>query len=148
LDAGEYDALVLAVAGLTRLGFANRISAQIAPPEMYPAVGQGAIGIECKQDDFELRHLLESISEPDTMAAVTAERSVMSTLRAGCHAPLGVDTRVQNSTIELEAVVLSPDGSQRWTANALGPISEAQLLGKQVADILTAKGAAQVLNVT
>lgn len=146
LDSGEHDVLVLAAAGLTRLGFANRISATIEPPEMYPAVGQGAVGVECREEDRELRSLLERISDRQTMSAVTAERSLLATLRAGCHAPVGVDTRIQNETIQLDAVVLSQDGRQRWTANALRPIAEAVALGKQVAEMLIDQGASKVLS--
>lgn len=148
LDSGEYDALILAAAGLTRLGFASRIATEIQPPEMYPAVGQGAVGVECRTDDVELRSLLGLISESKTMSAVTAERSLLATLRAGCHAPLGVETTIQDETMELEAVVLSQDGQQRWIANASASISEADILGKRVAQLLIDQGASQVLHAT
>lgn len=145
LDSGDYDALILAAAGLTRLGLANRIHSEIVPPEMYPAVGQGAVGVECRTDDAELRALLGSITDPRTLSAVTAERSLLSTLRAGCHAPLGVHTTVNDTTIQLEAVVLSLDGRDRWLASAETNISRAEELGRQVAELLTVQGVDRVL---
>lgn len=145
LDAGDYDALILASAGLTRLGLANRIHTEITPPEMYPAVGQGAVGVECRTDDVDLRTLLGLITDPATLSSVTAERSLLSALRAGCHAPLGVQTVVKGGTIDLEAVVLSLDGRQRWMAKASAAISEAELLGRQVAELLTEQGVDKVL---
>lgn len=146
LDAGEYDAIILASAGLTRLGWADRIHSEIAPPSMYPAVGQGAVGVECRTDDLELQRLLQGITDPNTMAAVTAERSLMSSLRAGCHAPLGVHTTIDEQTIRLEAVVLPVDGQQRWMASASAGLSQAALLGKQVATLLKEQGVDRVLN--
>ncbi len=145
LDAGDYDALVLAAAGLTRLGLANRIHTEIVPPDMYPAVGQGAVGVECRTDDADLRILFESITDQSTLAAVTAERSLLSALRAGCHAPLGVQTRVIGETLELEAVVLQLDGQQRWLASASANVSQAIELGQQVAELLKAQGVDHVL---
>ena len=145
LDAGEYDALILASAGLTRLGLANRIHSEIAPPEMYPAVGQGAVGIECRTEDVDLRTLLSFLTDPPTYSAVTAERSLLSALRAGCHAPLGVRTNVIADTIQLEAVVLPPSGEHRWMASATSHIANVDDLGKQVADLLRSQGVDQVL---
>ncbi|WP_373651152.1 hydroxymethylbilane synthase [Schlesneria sp. DSM 10557] len=145
LDAGDYDAIILASAGLTRLGWAERIHSEIAPPFMYPAVGQGAVGVECRTNDHELRELLQQITDPVTMAAVTAERSLMSSLRAGCHAPLGAYTTVSDQTIRLEAVVLPVDGSQRWMASATSELAEAEALGNQVATLLKDQGVDRVL---
>lgn len=146
LDEGQYDALVLAVAGLTRLGLGNRISCELAPPLMFPAVSQGAVGVECRADDEAVRHVLSAITEPATLAAATAERSLLRTLRAGCHAPLGVATTPQDAdTIRLEAVILPQDGSHRWMASATAPTTDAALLGEQVAQMLLAQGAGQVL---
>jgi hydroxymethylbilane synthase len=146
LDAGEFDALILAAAGLTRLGLANRIHSEIAPPEMYPAVGQGAVGVECRTDDSDLQRLLSQITDKATLSAVTAERSLLSTLRAGCHAPLGVQTRVVNDTLQLEAVVLPQDGKHRWMASASAHTSDAKSLGIQVAELLKTQGVDRVLN--
>lgn len=140
LDSGDYDAIILASAGLTRLGWANRIQSELTPPQMYPAVGQGAIGIECRTEDHDVRGLLKSISHLPTFLAVTAERSLLSTLRAGCHAPLGVSTAVDGTTIRMEAVVLPLDGSRRWMASAIGSADDPEGLGKQVAQLLTMQG--------
>ena len=145
LDSGEYDALILASAGLTRLGWSNRIHSELAPPEMYPAVGQGAVGVECRTDDHDLRTLLGSITDPSTFSAVIAERSLLSSLRAGCHAPLGVRTDVKGDQIRLEGVVLPPDGQQRWMASATGDISDAAGVGVVVARLLREQGVDRVL---
>lgn len=146
LDDGDYDAMILASAGLTRLGLAHRIHSEIAPPEMYPAVGQGAVGVECRTDDSDLRSLLASITDQPTLTAVTAERSLLSTLRAGCHAPLGVMTRVEGSRIQLEAVVLPQDGQLRWMASATANVTDALALGKEVAQLLRDQGVDRVLS--
>jgi hydroxymethylbilane synthase len=146
LDEGQYDALVLAVAGLTRLGLADRISCELAPPHMFPAVSQGAVGVECRADDQAVRQVLAAITDPATLSAATAERSLLRTLRAGCHAPLGVATTPQgDGAIQLEAVILPQDGSHRWMASATAPTSDAELLGQQVAQMLLDQGAGQVL---
>jgi hydroxymethylbilane synthase len=146
LDTSEYDALILAAAGLTRLGLGDRIHSEIAPPDMYPAVGQGAIGIECRTDDRDLRTLLGHINDAATMAAVTAERCLLSTLRAGCHAPLGVQTHVAGDAIRLESVVLTLDGTHRWMACATATLANAEALGRQVAELLLAQGVARALH--
>ena len=146
LDSGEYDALILAAAGLTRLGWAERIRTEIAPPSMYPAVGQGAVGVECRTDDADLRTLLAKITHLPTLMSVTAERSVLATLRAGCHAPLGVTTTVHDGDIRLDAVVLPLDGSRRWMASASGRLDDATRLGRQVAGLLIDQGVNAVLH--
>jgi hydroxymethylbilane synthase len=112
---------------------------------MYPAVGQGAIGVECRTDDADLRSLLERITDRPTLTAVTAERSLLSALRAGCHAPLGVKTLVDGDTIHLEAVVLPMDGSMRWMASASDKIANANQLGQEVAALLRSQGVDRVL---
>lgn len=145
LDAGEYDALVLAAAGLTRLGLANRITQKLEPPVMYPAVGQGAIGIECRADDAPLIGILSRLIDPVAWSEVTAERSLLAALRAGCHAPLGVLTSHAGDQLRLDAVVLSPDGQTKWTASVSRPADEAAELGREVARQLLAQGVEAVL---
>lgn len=145
LDAGEYQALVLAEAGLVRLGLEGRISSRLLPPDMYPAVGQGALGIECRADDDSTRDLLQSINHPDTLAAVTAERSLLAELRAGCHAPVGAASKVNRSNLELEGVVLSRDGVQRLVAQGTASADKAVELGKRVAEDLLRQGAGALI---
>lgn len=141
LDEGQYDALVLAVAGLTRLGLANRITSELCPPQMFPAVSQGAVGVECRSDDDSVRQILGEITDPATLAAATAERSLLSTLRAGCHAPLGVHSTLDGDSLTLEAVILPQDGSRRWMASATAAVGDAIKLGQKVAELLISQGA-------
>ena len=146
LDAGEYDAIILAVAGLERLGLADRVTQPLCPPLMFPAVGQGALGLECRAEQAWLREILLRISHPETLAAVTAERSLLAELRAGCHAPLGVATHVEGFDLRLDAVVLSPDGRERITAQASDRLDQAVNLGRTVALLLQAQGADALIN--
>jgi hydroxymethylbilane synthase len=148
LDEGQFDALVLAEAGLTRLELAGRISAPLRPPFMLPAVGQGALGIECRSDDESTRDALAKLIDRATLHAVLAERTVLSTLRAGCHAPLGVWTRPEGNSLRLTAVVLSLDGTQRFESERLAAVAsdaDAVALGRTVADDLLTQGAAALL---
>jgi hydroxymethylbilane synthase len=145
LDAGEFDALILAAAGLTRLGLADRISQRLEPPAMYPAVGQGAIGIECRADDVPVIELLGRLTDHAAWTEVTAERSLLAALRAGCHAPLGVLTTHVDRQLRLDAVVLSADGVTKWTASATRPSDQAAELGRIVARQLLDQGVEAVL---
>lgn len=142
LDAGEFDAMILAAAGLTRLGLADRISQTIVAPQMYHAVGQGALGLECRAGDDVTRQILSHLTDPATRDAAIAERALLAHLRAGCHAPVGVSSRVQGTQLFLEAVVLTLDGRQRWTAAATGLCNDAAALGETVANLLLQQGAA------
>jgi hydroxymethylbilane synthase len=148
LDAGEYDAIVLAVAGLTRLGLEARISQLLLSPLMYAAVGQGALGIECRSDALPLRVLLHKIEDPVARTRVTAERALLAELRAGCHAPVGVSTRLLGADLRLEAVVLSSDGSRKLTASGSAPLAQAFALGQQVAADLLQQGASALIGRT
>ncbi len=146
LDRCQYDALVLAEAGLVRLGLQDRIAAFLTPPLMYPAVGQGALGIECRADDARVAEALSHINDSISHAAADAERTVLRVLRAGCHAPLGTRTRaIQNGGLSLEAVVLSLDGGRRLLAAAAGHVAAAEELGRRVADDLLRQGAGALL---
>lgn len=146
LDDGDYDALILAAAGLRRLGLQDRISMPLSPPLLLPAVSQGALGIECRHDDFDLREKLVAINHEQTFAAVTAERALLSDLRAGCHAPLGAHTlfRAGNS-ITVDAVVLNLAGTTRISASITGPVSDAESLGRELAEKLRSLGAARLI---
>ncbi|MDA1014915.1 MAG: hydroxymethylbilane synthase [Planctomycetota bacterium] len=141
LDDGEYDALVLAEAGLSRLEHADRITCRLAPPLMYGAVGQGALGLECRTDDESTRRALGELTDSPSMACITAERALMIDLQAGCHAPLGVQTLVLGDTLVLEAVLLSLDGSRRLLASSSDLVGNATALGREVARNLLDQGA-------
>ena len=145
LDAGEFDAIILAEAGLRRLGYADRISGLLCPPLMLPAVGQGALGIECRADDEFVIEVLRLITNSSVLAAVTAERTLLSVLRAGCHAPLGVWTQADGVQLKLDAVVLSTDGKERLTATVVGPTADPRAIGVEAAEKLRAQGAERLL---
>jgi len=145
LDAGEIDALILAVAGLSRLEFTNRISLRLAPPVMFAAVGQGALGIECRDTDTDLRTLLAHLDDPSVRSRVTAERALLSHLRAGCHAPVGAATHIESHDLLLEAVVYSPNGRERIFAEGRGPKTDAIALGEHVATHLLSQGADRLI---
>jgi hydroxymethylbilane synthase len=141
LDDGQYDAIVLAEAGLDRLGLQERISLPLRPPLMYPAVGQGALGVECRSDDAATLAVLDDLIDERAFAAVRAERVVLAELRAGCHAPLGVATVVDGAGLTLEAVVLSGDGRERLHAIGSGSVDDPESLGQRVARLLLEQGA-------
>jgi hydroxymethylbilane synthase len=145
LDAGEYDALVLAAAGLERLGFADRISAGLGPPLLFPAVGQGALGLECRTDDTATRAALAALDHPATRTAVAAERALLAALRAGCHAPVGVLAERRGETLRLSSVVLSPDGRRRIAAEADGAAASPEQVGRAVAERLRDLGAGELV---
>lgn len=146
LDDGEFDAIILAVAGLNRLGLSERITATLEPPLMFPAVGQGALGLECREDDAELRDVLRKISDPLAHAAVTAERVVLAELHAGCHAPVGTWTQFKDERMQLDAVVLTADGTQRIHTTATGSIDNPRDLGREVAKKLLDDGAQPLMD--
>ena len=140
LDEGEFDAIILAEAGLRRLGLEDRISLVLKPPLVYPAVGQGAIGVECREDDLLAQEVLQKLTNKDVLAAVTAERSLLAELRAGCHAPLGALTILEGNRLSLCGILLSLDGVIRLEAEASGTIDEASKLGVTVAESLLENG--------
>jgi hydroxymethylbilane synthase len=145
LDAAEYDAIVLAEAGLERLELSDRVGLVLQPPLMYPAVGQAAIGIECRADDADVISLLEQITDPITRAETTAERACLAALQAGCHAPVGVWTTVSGATLRMEAVVLSPDGRRRLTSAVSGDVSDPPSVGRDIARDLFRQGAESLI---
>ena len=145
LDAGDYDALVLAAAGLIRLGHAARISAALPPDACIPAPGQGIIAVEVREDDSDTSSVVTQISDPSTAAALTAERSVVMRLGGGCQMPIGAYAVEAGGTLELTAIVISVDGSRAARAEARGPVADAAALGARVADDLLARGAGDLL---
>ena len=146
LDDGEYDAIVLAAAGLRRLGLQARIVELLEPPQMLPAVGQGALGIECRDEDSTTLSLLDQLDHLPTRAAVTSERVMLSLLHGGCSAPVGAWGRVAGETLLLEGLVANLEGTRLLKASMTGPIPEAEQLGKQVAEQLLAQGAKSIID--
>ncbi len=148
LDEGEFDAIVLAQAGLHRLGLSDRVSSVFKPPLMFPAVGQAALGIECRADDAETIAILKQVTHAVALAEVRAERACLAELRAGCHAPVGVLSEVgAEGSLRLQAVVLSSDGRERVESAGSGPTSAAKELGAAVANQLKQDGADKLLSV-
>ena len=141
LDENQYDAIILAQAGLVRLGLGSRITQVIPAEVMLPAVGQGALGIETRTADATTRQIVAALDDAATHSSVLAERALLARLRAGCLAPVGAWGRVEDGQLRLDAVVLSHDGQQRLTAAATGAPTAAEQLGIQVADELLAAGA-------
>ncbi|MEI7383531.1 hydroxymethylbilane synthase [Pectobacterium versatile] len=145
LDNGEYDAIILAVAGLKRLGLEERIRCPLSPEESLPAVGQGAIGIECRLDDEHVRQLLAPLNHPATAARVLAERAMNVRLEGGCQVPIGSYAELEGDTLWLRALVGAPDGSQMIVGERKGSVSDAEQLGIALAEELLAKGASAIL---
>lgn len=145
LDEGRFDAIVLAEAGLNRLGLAHRIRQVLEPPLALPAVGQGALGIETRADDPLAGETVAQLDDGPSRAAVLAERALLSRLQGGCLAPVGSWCRTEDGRLQLQAVVLSPDGGQRLFAEASGSLGDPRELGKRVADELLRQGAADLI---
>jgi hydroxymethylbilane synthase len=142
LDEGQYESIVLAAAGLTRLGWSGRIAETLAPEVMCPAVGQGALAVETRiGEDF-----CRALDHAGTRAAVTAERALLSALGGGCQTPIGAYANVDGHHLHLMAVVLSADGAQSVRDTADGPATEAVRVGRELGEKLLRKGAAQLLS--
>lgn len=145
LKRGDYDAIVLAKAGLDRLGLSDNIS-EVLPHEVsLPAAGQGAIGIEARANDAETLRVLAKLEDADTRCAVTAERAALAGLGGGCQVPIGAWGRIENGKLLLDVAVLSPDGTQRLSERDSGSPLEAEAIGNRVARRLRASGAAALL---
>lgn len=145
LDEGQYDALILAAAGLRRLGFENRISVAIASDQMLPAVGQGALGLQTRDGDAELNQLLTGLDHEDTSLACTAERSLLRALGGGCLLPIAGHAVVSSSTLTLDGLVASRDGKQILRDRITGDSGDAEKLGAELAARLLASGAQDLL---
>ena len=145
LDAGEYDALVLAAAGLRRLGRADRITAMIPADVCMPAPGQGIIAIEIRDDDERAARAVATIDEAEAAAALRAERAVVSRLGGGCQMPIGALAEIADGGLSLRGVVVSPDGGRIVRAAASGSCADAEALGRHVADELLSAGAGDIL---
>ncbi len=143
---GDMDAVILATAGLNRLGFAENITEILGPPAFLPAVGQGALGVECRADDAHVLALLEPLNHGPTRASVLAERHLLRLLEGGCMIPLSAWGRVNGSgKLELAGRVFTLDGSRMAEAEALGELSASEELGKIVAGMLLQRDAAAIL---
>ena len=143
LDAGEYDAIILAAAGLIRLGFEARIRASISVDDSLPAGGQGAVGIECRTADAEIHALLAPLHHAETAARVTAERALNKRLNGGCQVPIACYALLEGEQLWLRGLVGQPDGGLLLRAEGRG--SDAEALGVQVAEQLLAQGAEAIL---
>ena len=146
LDEQNLDAIVLAEAGLVRLGLADRITEILDPSWMLPAVGQGAIGLECRTADESTRHVVEALRDPDTFARVTAERAMLYALGGGCLVPIGTTSKVADGVLTIRGAVLSGDGRRRVVATHTGPADTPLAVGQELAAKLIAEGAAELLN--
>lgn len=145
LDSGDFDAIVLAEAGLNRLGLADRISQVIPPTIMLPAVGQGALGVETRADDTPARTLVAKLDNPATRAAVLAERAMLAGLRGGCLAPVGAWGRMEGSKLQLSGAVLSGDGKCKVSVSLSGDSINPEQLGQQAAEELLKLGAGELI---
>jgi len=146
LDEGGHDALVLAAAGLHRLGFANRISFAVPPAACVPAPGQGIVAVECRADDERVREIASRIDDPAAGVALEGERALVEALGGGCQTPVGaLITALDGDTIELVAAVIALDGSKAIRAQGTAPRHEATLLGRTVAQDLLSQGADEIL---
>lgn len=146
LDAGEYDALILAVAGLQRLGMGDRVH-QVIPAEVsLHAVGQGALGIECRTNDPEILTLLKVLEHQPTAYRCHAERAFLRELEGGCQVPIGVNTELSGETLTLTGIVASLDGQRLAKDQVSGPATDAEQLGTELAQKLRQQGAQEILD--
>ncbi|KAE9540403.1 hydroxymethylbilane synthase [Ursidibacter maritimus] len=145
LDNGEYDAIILASAGLIRLGVPERIRSFISTEQSLPAVGQGAVGIETRLNDERVLSYISVLNHSQTAYCVKAERAMNNRLQGGCQVPIGGFAELQGDTLTLRALVGSLDGSSIIRASASAPVQDAEKLGVEVAEKLLAQGADKIL---
>ncbi len=145
LDAGDYDAIVLACAGLQRLGFGERIRARLDAPGWLPAPAQGAIAIECREDDAETRALCAALDDAPTRTCVEAERAMNRALHGSCHVPVAALARLHGSKLQLQGLVGSADDGRAVRAEEAGDAAQAEAIGMAVARRLLDAGAADFL---
>ncbi len=144
-ESGEYDAILLAKAGLDRLGWSDRITEAFAPDVFLPAVGQGAIAAECRLSDAEAAEVLATLDDAESRTAIIAERALLSALQGGCQVPLGAWARTERGEFVLEACVCSVDGVQYVRQRAAATPDQAAALGEHVARLLLDAGAQSIL---
>ena len=145
LDEGQYDAIVLAAAGLRRLGWAERITAVLSPAECLPAVGQGVLAIEARAADAEVLAAVAGLDDAGSRACVTAERTFLAVVEGGCQVPVGVYGRMNGEKLALQARILSLDGTRCVEDETVGDPSQAAMLGDSLARRLLAAGGAEIL---
>ena len=145
LDAGEFDAIILAAAGLRRLGMEDRIAAVLPPEQSLPAVGQGTVGIECRADDAELIALLEALDDAPTSIRTRAERALNARLQGSCDVPLAGYAELVGEELQLRALVGLPDGSRVIRGERHGPAEQAERIGTELAEELLDRGAGEIL---
>ncbi|NQT54464.1 hydroxymethylbilane synthase [bacterium] len=146
LDEGDFDAIVLATAGLCRLGLQARITQRLPHDMMLPAPGQGALAIQVRAGDAKARDVLRPLSDPDTVAAVEAERAFLAAIGGGCHLPVGAYASVSDGTLSLAGCVLALDGSTTIRDEASGTPEDAAHIGASLAEALLLRGAAAMLH--
>ena len=139
------DAIILAAAGLERLGHADRIREIIPTTVCLPAVGQGALAIECRSDNKEVRDMLAFLNDLPTKQATDAERAFLGLIEGGCQVPIGVHAEVENDNVKIEAVIASLDGSKVPRNNITGPAVNAADLGRKLGQQMLAEGGEQIL---
>ncbi len=145
LDGNEYDAIILACAGLKRLGMGQRITQHLEPEDSLPAIGQGAIGIECRSDDAAVNALIAVLDDPDTHVRVRAERAMNARLMGGCQVPIAGYAVIERGELILRGLVGRPDGSEVIRGAIRGRPEDAERLGTALADDLLSRGAGTIL---
>jgi hydroxymethylbilane synthase len=145
LDNGDYDAIILAAAGLLRLEMPERIAAFIEPEISLPANGQGAVGIECRNDDERVKALISPLEHSETRIRVLAERAMNRRLEGGCQVPIGAYALVSGDQVHIRGLVGAVDGSEILRDEVSGPVDSAEQLGTQLAEQLLAQGADKIL---
>jgi hydroxymethylbilane synthase len=145
LDAGEFDAVILAAAGLKRLGLSHRITALLAPEECLPAPGQGALGLECRRDRNDLIELLAALADGNTTHCVTAERAFSTALAGSCNVPLAAYAEITGGRMRLRGFVGAPDGTRSVNGEVRGAPAQAEAIGLALAEDLRSRGAAEIL---
>jgi hydroxymethylbilane synthase len=145
MERDDFDAIILAAAGVKRMGWEERITEYISPQISLPAVGQGAIGIECRDNDTELLKIISSLEDKDSRDAILAERAFLGKLEGGCQIPIGALGRIEGDTLHLEGLVASLDGKRVLRSSLKGRREDAVGLGKKLADTLLQMGAEEIL---
>ena len=145
LEDLQFDAIVLASAGLRRLGLEGRIAEVLEPEVMCPAVGQGALAVETRDDGGAAHQVCSRLDHAETRAAVTAERALLATLGGGCQVPIGAYARIIDGTLQIDAVVVSPEGDAIVRRGSSGPVSMAESIGTALGDELLAMGGREIL---